>query len=313
MGPHHGTRAPDLGREGPCGYPQAMLRAALGIMAHNEAVNLHRLLGALSSLPAQVDPILVVSSGSTDGTGSIARSHGARDPRIRVLEEPERKGKAAAINLFLDQLPPEVEVCVLVNGDLLPEGDAVPLLLEPFADPSVGMTGARPVPTNPATGWIHRVVRFQWDLHHRVALRRPKLGEMVAFRRGVPLLPEDTAVDEATLESHFAERGLRLVYVPDAVVHNRGPDRLSELLSQRSRIWAGHLHLRRERRYPVATYRLRDLALPLAHHLEDRPGDLPVALLAAVLEILARAWGTFGPPRRNPALWPVLPSTKDLG
>lgn len=288
---------------------------ALGIMVHNEARNLEGLLSRLSraSCPGhRVDPIVVISSGSTDGSGEIARAWARRDARIRVIEEPARRGKAAAINRFLEVLPERTGLCVLISGDVLPEDDALAHLLAPFAHPSVGMTGARPRPTNPERGLLNRVVHFQWSVHHRVACRRPKLGELVAFRAVLERIPPESAVDEATLEALLVRRGYRLVYVPAARVHNRGPDNVREYLEQRRRIWVGHLWLWRRTGYRVSTFGPSDLWRPLAEELLSRPGRIPSAVVAGGLELVARVQGTrqhlFG--GEDARAWPPLPSTK---
>lgn len=292
-----------------------MSRIAIGTMVHDEAWNLPRLLPHLAGLAVdghRIDPLVVVASGCTDGSVPISQEFAASDARFRVIVEPSRTGKANAINLFLDALPDEVEICVLVNGDVLPAPDAVRHLLAPFTDARVGMAGARPIPVNRPDSVADRVVRFQWEMHHQVALRRPKLGELVAFRRSGARLPPETAVDEATLEADVVRSGLDLAYAPDAIVWNRGPDNLPEYLDQRARIWAGHLWLWRRTGYRVSTFGPRDLAGPLAHHLRAHPEDLPVALLAALLEGTARCRGTVDllVRGRNPTLWPPQPSTR---
>ena len=292
-----------------------MEHVAVGIMVHNEAQNLPRLLASLCAFRSaafHLDPIVVVSSGSRDGSDEIVRTWMTRDPRVRLVSEAQRRGKAHAINLFLASIPADIAICSLVSGDVLPTAQAWRHLLEPFTDPQVGMTGARPWPTNPPRGLLNRLVRFQWSVHHRVASRHPKLGELVAFRRVLASIPSETAVDEATLEALITRQGLRLCYVPQAVVHNHGPHSLREFLAQRQRIWAGHLWLRDHTGYQVSTFSLRDLAAPAWRQVQEHPADLPVATMAALLELWARARGTFSHSvmKHNYATWPVQPSTK---
>ena len=295
-----------------------MHRVAIGTMVFNEAANLPRLLPRLSALSAPgvcVTDILVVCSGCSDDSEALVRRAARSDPRIRLVSEARRRGKAAAINRFLALLPQEVDSCVLVSADVLPALDALAALLRPFTDPKVGMTGGCPIPTNPATGLIHRVVRFQWAVHHRLAARSPKLGEMVAFRNVVDQIDAQTPVDEASLEAQIVEQGLVLAYVPEARVANRGPDNLAELLVQRQRVWNGHLRLRRGTGYEVASYRLRNVLPPVWDQVRAHPRDLPVAVAAGVIEGIARTLGTADQALlgRTPTAWRALPSTKRLG
>jgi len=42
--------------------------------------------------------IIVIASGYTDGTEAIVRSWIERDPRVRLLIQARREGKASAVN-----------------------------------------------------------------------------------------------------------------------------------------------------------------------------------------------------------------------
>jgi cellulose synthase/poly-beta-1,6-N-acetylglucosamine synthase-like glycosyltransferase len=183
----------------------------------------------------------------------------------------------------------------------------------PFDDPTVGMTGGRPVPVNDSKTWMGRVVHVLWDLHHALALERPKLGELVAFR---PLFASlsSTAVDEAAIESIVRSRGLRLVYVPSARVRMKGPCTVSEFLAQRRRIYAGHLHLSRMRGYRVSTMSSsRLVATAWRAGPRGMTGRTTLAG-AAALEATARVLGAWDERivGRRHEVWERLQSTKDL-
>jgi len=126
------------------------LYCSLGIMAHNEAANIGRLLArvAASRLErVEVAEIIVVASGCTDDTEAIVRAAAAADPRIRLISQPAREGKASAMNLFLGEAA--CDVLVLSSADLLPAEDALERLVSPFADPEIGLTASRPEPAPP--------------------------------------------------------------------------------------------------------------------------------------------------------------------
>jgi len=292
-----------------------MSKVAIGTMVHNEAGNLPLLLPRLAALRAAghtVEQIIVVCSACTDSSADIAYRAQAKDSRVEVIVQKVREGKAAAINLFLARVRDDIEACVLISADVLPAPGSLAALLEPFCDPCVGMTGAQPVPTNPQVGILNRVVRFQWAVHHRVALRHPKLGEMVAFRASVPGIDPRTPVDEASLEALITSQGLALRYAAGATVRNCGPQTLSEYISQRTRIFNGHIRLRRQSGYEVSTYRVRSLLPPVLDELRDHPGEIPVAIAAVCLEAFARVLGTADQRilGRTPTVWQSLSSTK---
>lgn len=284
-------------------------------MVHNEVHNLPQLLAAVQAEEhpnLRIDRIIVVSSGSTDGSNDAVQRTAATDPRIQLLTEPARTGKARAINRFLHALDSDIDRVVLLSGDVLPERGAVAHLLAGLDDPGIGMTGGRVIPTNPRRGWVHRTVHMLWMLHHQVATRQPKLGEMVAFRPSLGPIHPDSPVDEASIEAAVHERGLRLAYLPVARVFNRGPATWRELIAQRRRIWTGHNWLRDTTGYRVATYRFRDLIGPVLAVLRRRPHYLPLLLMAGTVELWARAQGALrlGVSDQLPTVWPVLPSTK---
>lgn len=291
------------------------IACSIGIMAYNEEANIGRLLDALlgQKLSACTLPeIWVVASGCTDGTEGIVRDFMGRDDRIRLLTQRRREGKASAINLFLSRA--RGDVFILESGDTLPEADTIEKLVSPFLDPGVGMTGARPVPVNREDTFIGYTVHLLWKLHHRIALENPKLGELVAFRNVVREIPADTAVDEASIEAIVREKGLRLEYVGEAVVYNKGPENLKDFLKQRRRIAIGHLHLRHREGYSVSTGSWKNILGPLVR--ETRWGVRPLfwTLGAIVLEIYSRARGhyDFFVRKRNPFVWDIATSTKDV-
>jgi biofilm PGA synthesis N-glycosyltransferase PgaC len=301
-----------MGAAGKGVYP---IRASIGLMAHNEAANMGDVLEALSEQKTdcvQIDEILVVSSGSTDGTDEIVRRWEAKEPRIRLIRQDRRDGKASAINLFLREA--RNEVLVLESADTLPLPNTVELLVSPLASEEVGMTGARPVPTNSRKTLLGGIIHLMWELHHRLATEDPKLGEMVAFKRVVSSIPRESAVDEASLEAALQEVGFELVYVPEAIVRNKGPETIRDFLIQRRRIHAGHLWLQETSNYRVATTRVTRI---LRHLLgaTSWSGKGPLVTAAAVLlEGLGRGlgWIDFRVLKRNPFVWKMAQSTKKL-
>jgi cellulose synthase/poly-beta-1,6-N-acetylglucosamine synthase-like glycosyltransferase len=285
-------------------------------MAHDEGANI---ADALRAVLSQHGPhvrdlsVLVVASGCTDDTVERSREVAALDPRIRILEQERREGKAAAVTAFIHE-EPGADVLVLSGGDTRLEPGSLEALVAPFDDPSIGMTGGRPVPVNPKTDLLGRVVHMLWDLHHEVALRSPKLGELVAFRPVFPALPPETAVDEAYIESIIRSSGLRMIYVPEARVSMKGPCSIAEYLDQRRRIHAGHRHLRRTTGYAVSTLSVRRILATVWG--KRRTGGTSVTTLAtaAALEAGARLLGVWDDRivRRDHRAWKRISSTKDL-
>jgi biofilm PGA synthesis N-glycosyltransferase PgaC len=292
-----------------------LLTTSIGIMAYNEERNVGKLLEALAGQnlrTVDIRQIVVVSSGSTDRTDEIVDEWTRKDSRVSLIRQSSREGKASAINLFLEKA--QADVFVLESGDTLPAPDCVEQLLTPFEDPRVGMTGARPVPVDDPDTFMGFVVHMLWRLHHLLALKSPKLGEMVAFRSSVRSIPPDTAVDEASIEAMIVADGMTLRYVPEAIVYNKGASNVRDFLRQRRRIYAGHLWLSKVQSYEVSTKNVGGIFSVLLSDLKLSPRSLLWTGGGVFLESVGRLLGVidFYVLKRNPYTWAVSESTKRL-
>jgi cellulose synthase/poly-beta-1,6-N-acetylglucosamine synthase-like glycosyltransferase len=179
--------------------------------------------------------------------------------------------------------------------------------------------------------------RFLWWMHHRLALIRPRLGELVAFRSFVREIPADTAVDEAAIEAIVGKAGYRIVYAERACVRNKGPETMREYFVQRRRIIAGHQHLRHTRGYSVSSQAILLILGALARKFEShawtallllrrgrfglfwkyvRRHVVRTAWAVAAVGMEAAAWALGNVDyyvfHRNPFIWEVARSTKKL-
>jgi cellulose synthase/poly-beta-1,6-N-acetylglucosamine synthase-like glycosyltransferase len=297
------------------------MNVSIVVPAYNEASNIERLLAALLGQRAErsrIVEVVVVASGCTDDTAQVARDFSRGRPGVHVHVQERREGKVAAINAYLKIRDPRAEVVVVCSADLEPAPDVVDRMVQHLADhPGVGMVGARPVPDNDASQLVGRMVKLLWEMHHRISLDVPKMGEIVAFRAMlVEYVSELSVVDEASIEDIVRAKGYDLGYVPEAIVTNHGPETLAEYFEQRRRIARGHYWLDFAFGYEVATLDralLAKVTLEAARN-EDRFGRIALAT-AIGTEIAARALGFWdarfvGGKHRT---WRSLQSTKTLG
>jgi biofilm PGA synthesis N-glycosyltransferase PgaC len=292
-----------------------VLTCSIGIMAYNEGSNIGRMLDALikQELAAcTIKEICVVASGCTDNTEAIVREFMATEKRIKLFIQEKREGKAAAINVFLSKA--NADVFVLAGGDTILGPQALDRLVCPFMDTQIGMTGGHPIPVNSDSTFAGFTVRLLWSLHHRISLEHPKMGELVAFRNIVKKIPADTAVDEASIEVLITRAGLKLKYVGDALVYNKGPETVRELLNQRRRIAAGHLSVRVKQGHSVSTTSLRNVFKALAAEMQWKPKAIARTAGAVLIEGTAKILGYYDHyvRKRNPYVWDVIPSTKKI-
>src|SRR5215217_4965694 len=275
---------------------------SVGIMAYNEEANIADAIGAvlgqkLSS--SEIAELIVVASGCEDRTVPIVSEIAGRDPRVRLIEQERREGKAAAINLFIAAATSPV--LLMVSADVLVEDGTVDAMLRYFEDPDVGMVGGHPIPVNAETTFLGHAVHLQWRLHDRIARESPKLGEIVAFRNVVPSIPTDTAVDEISIQAVVTQLGYRLVYEPQAIVYNRGPTTVRDFLRQRRRIHTGHLRIVEQQGYAASTMSSSRVLRALAGSGSfGTPRAFAWSIGTVGLEAAARALGRYDVARRRP-------------
>jgi len=287
----------------------------VGVFAHNEEANIGDLLQIMLEQQlekVEIREIIVVSSGSTDRTEEIARQFSDCDPRIRLLVQPRREGKASAINLFLKHQTERT--LVICSADLQPQPDAIEKLVSPFADPEMGMTSSRPVPVNDPNDFMGFTAHLLWNLHHEINVSGGfKAGEMLAFIKIFERIPYRTSVDEASIEPVIRGQGYKVEYVPDAIVYNKGPDTIADFLRQRRRIYAGHLDVKSLLGYSVSTMGGGRILKLLLRHLDWRPKQFIWTWLVVALEVYGRylGWRDFRN-QHDHAVWEIATTTKEL-
>jgi hypothetical protein len=175
------------------------------------------------------------------------------------------------------------------------------------------MTGARIIPLNAPTSWLGFTVQMLWHVHHRLALRRAKLGELVAFRNVIDNFPDDTSTDEPALEALIAAKGYQLVYTPKAIVYNRGPERLKEFLDQRRRIFAGQVRIALRYGYFTSSLSLRHVLPLAADAFKTYPRFIGWTLAAMAVEGWARLLGLYDGLRgHEEVVWRAAHTTKTV-
>ena len=292
------------------------LSVSIGIPAYNERNNIANLLTALlkqRTSKVEITEIIVVSSGSSDGTDAIVKDYSKKEKRIKLVTQNSREGKASAINDFLKASCSDL--LVLESADTIPQDRTIEKLCLPFENSTVGMAGAHPVPTNNENSFMGYTSHLLWDLHNQMAMRDPKCGELVAFRRVFESIPKDTAVDEAWIEYEIKKRNLRIVYVPGAIVFNRGPETIGDFLRQRRRIACGHLDLNKRTNFLVSTDKFAFMLPAIFKVIPRKELDKWFFFAGALaLESFSRFLGYYDYHKKtnNHSVWEISKTTKSL-
>jgi biofilm PGA synthesis N-glycosyltransferase PgaC len=292
-----------------------MPTVSVAVCAYNEGKNIGACLESLIHQELKrfdLLEIIAISSGSTDNTDEVIRSYEIKDKRVKLVRQEKREGKNSAINLFISVA--KGDILVLANADNRLERGSLQALLEPFADEEVGVTGGHPVPVNSKETLVGFAVNMLWDMHHRVALILPKIGELMAFRRLDKRLPTSTQSDEDIIRNELEKKGMSTVYVPGAVVYNKGPEHLEDFIKQRTRVNIGEKYMKRLFDYRVPTWNPHLLFQAYVSFLKDNRRGLGKAILAMALEAYARVYATIyvALDKGDKAVWQQVSSTKDL-
>ena len=313
-----GERRPDAAAGGPPGAGVA----SVVVPTHNDGANIGTLLERLVAEPC-VGELIVVASGCEDDTvlaacevaDADAAASGEGGGRVQVYVEAVRSGKAAAVNFGAGRATQPV--VAVVSGDVLPHPGALGLVVAALDEPGVGMAGGRPAPVNGTSTIADTAVHLLWRVHHRLALRQPKLGEMIALRAEAVVPLPQTSVDEACFQALVESAGWQSRYVPAALVANRGPGTVGDFVKQRRQIHTGHLWLRHRLRYTVPSLRptlvvreyLAELGTgPYLRH----PGHLLLTAAGVTMELLARGLARLDFLRRREThVWDMVKSAKD--
>lgn len=277
------------------------MKVSLGICAYNEEKNIGKLLRAIENEPL-LNEVIVIASGCTDKTVEIAWSF-----PVRVIEEPVRKGKVSAVNRFIQEA--NGDILILESADTLPTNFTFKYLLEPFEDESVGMTGGHPTPIDSLDTNYGKITHLLWRMHHELALINPKAGELCAWRNVVEEIDPSILPDESSLEHEITKQGLKVVYVPEAIVFNKGCENKEDFMKQRERIYLAHLELK-DKGYCISTMSKKLLAQTA---LRIGLKDVKTMVHLTYLELQARSNATKKYMEGNYVTnWDMSNSTKEL-
>jgi len=303
-----------------------------GIVAHNEERNLETAFRSLhdQDLPEDTawDAFWIVASGCTDGTVAVAERLAKEDPRVRVLVEPERMGKAHALREVFVRA--RGSALVLLNADAKAEAGAVRALLDVARDRAApfAVMGRPVLPPGTKGRWTQEL-RLMWSLHHEFHLELQRLGGgahlsdelLLVSLPGFPTLPDGTINDGSYLGVWLSQHGGHRLYAPEARVTVDVPGSVRDHLEQRRRIVYGNQQVTvalGEAPSTFVGYALRSPAraveLLRRSHLSKRTGWTHLARLAAAeaVAITLANWDRLPPPTDH-VRWRRIRSTTAVG
>jgi cellulose synthase/poly-beta-1,6-N-acetylglucosamine synthase-like glycosyltransferase len=220
------------------------------VVAHNEA---QRLPAKIASILASDDQhrireIVIASDGSTDDTASVLAE--LNEPRVKLVELPERRGKPTALNAVVPNCASEIVVLTDARQELDPR--AIAELAANFADPRVGVVSGELVlksedqETTAALG-IGAYWRYEkWIRNHEAQFRSVPgaTGALYAVRRSLfRPIPPQTILDDVVIPMQAITSGARCVFEPAAIAFDQPSASIAQESIRKRRTIAGAAQL----------------------------------------------------------------------
>jgi cellulose synthase/poly-beta-1,6-N-acetylglucosamine synthase-like glycosyltransferase/peptidoglycan/xylan/chitin deacetylase (PgdA/CDA1 family) len=185
--------------------------------------------------------VVVVDDGSTDGTAALVER--LTLPNVRVVRVPNG-GKANALNTGIAMA--RHDLIVTVDGDTIFEEDSIRMLVQAFADQSVGAVAGNVKVGNRermVAAWQHieYVIGFNLDrrLYEVLGCMPTVPGAIGAFRRqalaDVGGISDETLAEDTDVTMALCRAGWRVVYEERARAWTEAPATLEQLYRQRYR------------------------------------------------------------------------------
>ena len=218
---------------------------SLIIPAYNEAAYLGAKLENSLALdyPRHLLEILVISSGSDDGTEAIAQEHASAG--VRTIVQPARAGKEAAMQEAARHA--RGEILVFTDANAMLNREAIRVMVRWFADPEVGcVAGAKHVSagsgesSGAGEGAYWRYESMLKRLDSMVGSTMGAAGELLALRAELMTTREhDNIIEDFVLSMRIVEAGYRIVHEPSAIATEEASARFEDVFERRARIAAG--------------------------------------------------------------------------
>ncbi len=194
------------------------------MVVRNESAVLERKLQNLTALnyPSEFREIIVVSDGSTDATNDIL-SRWSDQAGLRVILRPHSDGKASGLNAAIEVAQGEIVVFTDARQIIAP--NALLLLAENFADPTIGCASGELILGDPESGESTQGMGLYWRIEKKIRELESATGSvpgatgaLYAVRRSLLVpLPAETILDDVYIPMHAARQGSRTIFDSRAI------------------------------------------------------------------------------------------------
>ncbi|MEM2506686.1 MAG: glycosyltransferase [Nitrososphaeria archaeon] len=279
-----------------------LLRVSVCIPAYNEEKSISYVIKSIANSKLNEYVILeniIVVSDSTDKTNEIVEGFIKFDPRVKLISNNKRLGLSKAISIAIKNT--KSDILVIIDADVFLKPHSINALIVPFYNniDVYATTGRKiPISNNP-------IVHAFWEVHHELCLIHPKLcSSIIAIRRGLVDEIPPFFVPDTFLMSLLEARGLKIVYIPNAVGRTLEPNDLKGFIAQRKRIYIQHLFLKKVLKYNPPAFRFSLYVMALTKAIQKN-GKVFNYLACTLVEFFARLEGllTFKREYKRSYIW----------
>jgi|WetSurMetagenome_2_1015567.scaffolds.fasta_scaffold16967_3 cellulose synthase/poly-beta-1,6-N-acetylglucosamine synthase-like glycosyltransferase len=236
------------------------------ICAYNEEAIIKEKIDNCNSLnyPNKKLNFLWVTDGSNDSTNSIL----SQFPKIRVIYNPERKGKTSAINHGMTEV--KTPLVVFTDANTMLNEDAIRNIVIQFQDRKVGcVSGEKRVKSKSCKQVAANGEGLYWKyesalkkLDYELYSTMGAAGELFAIRKELyEELPENILLDDFIISMNILIKGYKIAYTKKAFAIEYGSVNLKEESKRKTRISAGGIQsiwmlkkLLNPFKYPIASF-----------------------------------------------------------
>jgi biofilm PGA synthesis N-glycosyltransferase PgaC len=210
--------------------------------------------------------VIVVDSASTDGTADIAKKYVKENGfpfDVLILEEEQRRGKAAALNFALKQATGEV--IATSDGDSYWDESALRNGIRFMAEADIGAVTGREVLSNLNKNIYTKGEGFYREFYNALRLGESKLHSTLIFQGELSLYKKDVlekfedkkGSDDSGSVIDIIAKGFRCLFVPSAVFTDMAPSS-----------WNGRMTVKTRRAQHLVYVMLKALKLKIKKRIQ---------------------------------------------
>jgi cellulose synthase/poly-beta-1,6-N-acetylglucosamine synthase-like glycosyltransferase len=218
-------------------------KVSLIIAAYKEEkVILPRLVNAtLLDYPPEKLEILVGVDGQEDCTGELVQEF--QDSRVRLVQYPQRRGKASVLNDTVPQA--QGDILVFSDANTMTKPDSLKNLVRHFRDSQIGSVCGKLELIDSASG--QNVDGIYWKYENFLKGCESRINGLLGVNGGIYALrkelyeplPTNAIVDDFLIGMRVHLQRKRLVYDSTAIALEETPDTIGQEFQRRTRIGAG--------------------------------------------------------------------------